>query len=172
MGSREEAKVKDGKVLRAPGLPRWGWEEWSGEGGRFLESQAGRDPVTQAFISPKHPTAPCDPAWPEKGEARRAQNFSRSTKLVGGGLSRAGGQSQRGPRRRGGREGGGKEEVEETARPVGAERALCEGRLPQRTRQVSQGEGTTIQTGERLGDPQERRRRGGEVGRRGVGRGA
>lgn len=49
-----------------PGSRRAGGEGGGGEvGGReemFLESWAGRDTVTQAFISPKHPAAPCDTA--------------------------------------------------------------------------------------------------------------
>lgn len=74
MGSREEVKVKDGNYSSR-------LQRKSRLGGRFLENWAGRDPVTQAFISPKLPRAPCDAALPQKEEARRAQNFSRSRKL-------------------------------------------------------------------------------------------
>lgn len=84
MGSREEMKVKDGNYSSRLGGGRGGVGRVGRGGGegRFLGSWAGRDPVThQAFISPKHPTAPCDAAPPEKGEARRAQTFSRSRKL-------------------------------------------------------------------------------------------
>lgn len=117
--------------------------------------------MTQAFISPKPPRAPCDCSWATealKGEAGRSQDFLRSrerwTEAEPGGSVRGDSERRQGEPR------GDREAVEETteAAPAGRKGGPCgRTRSPGCGPGVT-GEGTTVRKGRPTGETREAER--------------